>query len=185
MSLLRLERAAIVVPFRLPFTLLTLAVLASVRALDAVRRTANCPRRAIEQVGFAPRDLLGFGWGRLFNSALFTHGELEFWAAVAMVLFAVGIAEWFTGTAFAAVTFWGVHLLTLIVESVFVALPLKLAGLAIGAQILDLRDVGPSAGYVGALGVVCAMLPDAGDTRRRQPSSACSCTSALRLTLTT
>ncbi|HEY7801191.1 MAG TPA: hypothetical protein VIE40_00825 [Dehalococcoidia bacterium] len=158
MSLIRLERAAIVVPFRLPFTLLTLAVLA---AFGLWTRSAysELPRRAIEQVGFAPRDLLGFGWGRLFNSALFTHGELEFWAAVAMVLFAVGIAEWFTGTAFAAVTFWGVHLATLIVESVFVALPLKLAGLAIGAQILDLRDVGPSAGYVGALGVVCAMLP--------------------------
>ena len=79
------------------------------------------------------------------NSALFTHGGLEFWLAVAMVLFAVGLAEWFAGSAFAALTFWGVHLLTLVLESL-VVLPMKLIGLGIGAQILELRDVGPSAG---------------------------------------
>jgi hypothetical protein len=158
MSLLRLERIAITLPLRVPFTLLTLAVLATF-GLWTRAAYSELPGHAIDQVGFAPRDLLGLGWGRLVNSALFTHGELEFWVAVAMVLVAVGVAEWFAGTAFAAITFWGVHVATLVVESLLVALPMKLAGLALGAQIVGLRDVGPSAGYVGALGVVCAMLP--------------------------
>ncbi|MBF6600521.1 MAG: hypothetical protein IVW36_08430 [Dehalococcoidia bacterium] len=158
MPFLRFERIAIRAPFRVPFTLVTLAVLAFF-AVQSRSAFGELPERAIERVGFAPYDLLAFDWGRIFNSALFTRGGVEFWAAVAMVLLAVGIAEWFAGTAFAALTFWGVHLLTLVVESVLVALPLKLAGVAIGAQIVELRDVGPSAGYVGALGVVCAMLP--------------------------
>lgn len=145
-------------PLRVPFTLVTLAALV-LRAWRTDTIEAGLSHHVLARAGFAPEDLFEFGWHRLFSSALFTHGPLEFWAAVLMILFAVGVVERVAGTAIAAITFWGVHLLTLIAESVFVALPLKLAGLDVGAQIASLRDVGPSAGYVGALGLLCALLP--------------------------
>ena len=119
----------------------------------------DLPRRVLQRVGFAPRDLLSFGWQRLISSAFFTHGRWEFWIAVVMIALALGAAEWATGTIWAFVTFWGVHLVTLVGESLLIALPLKLAGLSIGVQLSDVRDVGPSAGYVGALGLACALLP--------------------------
>ncbi|MHB8685531.1 MAG: hypothetical protein ACYC9X_14540 [Dehalococcoidia bacterium] len=145
-------------PARVPFTLLMLAAL-GVRAWRTDSGAADLPQRVLQRVGFAPRDLLSFSWRRLISSALFTHGRMEFWVAVVMVVAAVGILEWSGGTIVAAVTFWGVHVVTLLVESLFVALPLKLAGAGIGARLSDVRDVGPSAGYVGALGLLCALLP--------------------------
>ena len=145
-------------PLRVPFTLLTLAALA-LRGWHTDTVVGALPRRVLSRAGFAPDDLLAFGWHRLFSSALFTHGPLEFWVAVLMIVVVVGLIERLAGTIVAALTFWGVHLLTLIAESLFVALPLKFAGLHIGAQIASVRDVGPSAGYVGALGLLCALLP--------------------------
>ncbi len=53
----------------------------------------------------------------------------------------------------------GVHRVTLLAESLLIALPLALTGVGAGKDLSDVRDVGPSAGYVAALGLVCAMLP--------------------------
>jgi hypothetical protein len=142
---------------RLPFTLITLGLLGGF-AIASGSIDARLPHMVVQRVGFAPRDLPDFDWSRIINSALFTHGGLEFWGAALMIVLAVGVAEWFAGTAFATATFWGVHVATLILESAL-ALPMKLGGLGIGEQILDVRDVGPSAGYVAALGAVCALLP--------------------------
>jgi hypothetical protein len=113
----------------------------------------------LQHVGFAPQDLLLFSWRRLISSAMFTHGRLEFWAAIAMIVLAVGAAELMVGTLRTAATFWGVHLIALLTESLLIALPLALAGVGAGKDLSDVRDVGPSAGYVAALGLVCAMLP--------------------------
>jgi hypothetical protein len=145
-------------PLRVPFTTLSLVGL-WLRALRTDTTSNDLPRRILQSVGFAPRDLLAFGWRRLISSALFTHGRWEFWIAIVMIALAVGVAEWVTGTVRAFATFWGVHLATLLSESLLIALPLKLAGIPLGVQLSDVRDVGPSAGYVGALGLVCALLP--------------------------
>jgi hypothetical protein len=40
-----------------------------------------------------------------------------------------------------------------------VTLPLHLVNSALGTALFVARDVGPSAGYVGCLGLVCARLP--------------------------
>lgn len=145
-------------PLRVPFTIVSLVGL-WLRALLTDTASNDLPRRVLQSVGFAPRDLLAFGWQRLISSALFTHGRWEFWIAIVMIALAVGAAEWVAGTVRAFATFWGVHLATLLSESLLIALPLKLAGVPLGVQLSDVRDVGPSAGYVGALGLVCALLP--------------------------
>ncbi len=143
---------------RLPFTILALAGLL-IRGIYTGSAYTMLPHRVIQRVGFAPEDLLDFGWRRLITSAFFTHGGSEFWLAVTMIALAVGVSEWFGGTRRIVATFWGVHLITLIAEALLIALPLKFAGAQIGAQLSHLRDVGPSAGYVGALGLACALLP--------------------------
>jgi hypothetical protein len=142
----------------LPFTLVSLAgfVAQAVRTDTAV---SQAPQRVLDRVGFAPKDLLVFGWSRLINSAIVTHGAMEFWLAVAMIVFVVGGVELLTGSVRAVVTFWGVHIATLLIESLLIALPLALAGVAAGRNISDVRDVGPSAGYLGVLGLLCALLP--------------------------
>jgi hypothetical protein len=145
-------------PLRVPFTIILILGL-WLRAWRTNSAAHDLPRRVLQRVGFAPRDLLSFGWRRLISSAFFTHGRWEFWIAVVMISLALGVAEWATGTVWAFVTFWGVHLATLLSESLLIALPLKLAGVPIGAQLSDVRDVGPSAGYIGALGLACALLP--------------------------
>jgi hypothetical protein len=145
-------------PLRVPFTIVVILSL-WLRAWRTDSASHDLPRRVLQRVGFAPRDLLSFSWRRLISSAFFTHGRWEFWIAVAMIALALGAAEWATGTIWAFVTFWGVHLATLLSESLLIALPLKLAGAPIGAQLSDVRDVGPSAGYIGALGLACAFLP--------------------------
>jgi hypothetical protein len=75
-----------------------------------------------------------------------------------MVAFAVGLAEWLTGPLRAALTFWGVHLSTLVIESLVVVFPLHFLGMTLGSLVALSRDVGPSAGYFGALGLLSANL---------------------------
>ncbi len=144
--------------FRVPFTLVAMGGLA-IRAIRTNSASGELPQRVLQRVGFAPRDLLLFGWHRLISSAMFTHGGVEFWGGLCMIGLAVGLTEWISGTVRAFATFWGVHLVTLLVESLLIALPLQLAGLHFGTQLSDIRDVGPSAGYFGALGLACALLP--------------------------
>ena len=112
----------------------------------------------LERVGFAPNDLVTLNLERLFTSAVVTSGGRVFWEALGMIVFAVGLAEWRTSSLRAASTFWGVHLLTLILSSFAVSLPLHWAGVKIGTLVALSRDVGPSAGYFAALGLVAATL---------------------------
>ncbi len=144
--------------FRVPFTVIAIGGL-TIRAIRTNTTSGELPQRVLQRVGFAPRDLLLFGWHRLISSAMFTHGGVEFWGGLFMIGLAVGFTEWISGTVRAFATFWGVHLVTLLAESLLIALPLQLAGLHFGTQLSDIRDVGPSAGYFGALGLACALLP--------------------------
>ena len=142
---------------RFPFTLTMLALL-GLTAIWTGTHTAAISANWLDCLGFAPIDLLALDLGRLFTSALVTSGGLVFWEALAMVAFAVGLSEWLTGTRRAALTFWGVHLSTLIFESLVVALPMHWIGMSLGSLVALSRDVGPSAGYFGALGLVSAHL---------------------------
>jgi hypothetical protein len=64
----------------------------------------------LDGLGFAPQDLWLLRLERLFTSALITYGGWVFWQAIGMTVFAVGLAEWLTGTPRTLLTFWGVHL---------------------------------------------------------------------------
>jgi hypothetical protein len=115
--------------------------------------------RWINRFGYAPRDLWFFRWDRLILSALVTSGGSVFWIALGMVAFTSGTAERVTGTRRAALTFWGVHLATLLIQSLVFSLPLHQLGFSQARALFFSRDVGPSAGYMGSLGLVSARLP--------------------------
>lgn len=140
------------------FTCLTLLALILI-ALATNTHVSELSTRWLHRLGFAPRDLLRLQWGRMLTSALLTSGGTSFWLSLAMVLIAVGAAEWLAGTRRAGCTFWGVHLLTLLLEAWIIAVPLRLYDGALGAALSVARDVGPSAGYFGCLGLACARLP--------------------------
>jgi len=142
---------------RFPFTLAMLALLGPVAILTNTHAT-EISAQWQQRLGFAPIDLLALDFGRLFTSALVTAGGRVFWEALGMIAFAVGLAEWMTGTQRAALTFWGVHLSTLLLESLVFALPMHFLGVTLGSLVALSRDVGPSAGYFGALGLVSARL---------------------------
>ena len=142
---------------RLPFTL-TMLVLMGLTAILTNTHAATISAEWLDRLGFAPVDLFALDLGRLFTSALVTSGGRVFWEALGMVTFAVGLAEWLTGPLRAALTFWGVHLSSLVIESLVVVFPLHLLGMTFSSLVALSRDVGPSAGYFGALGLVSARL---------------------------
>lgn len=142
---------------RFPFTLTMLGLLTLAAFLTSTH-SGPLSTQWLDRVGFAPADLLALDVGRIFTSAVVTSGGVVFWEALAMVAFAVGLAEWRTSSRRAALTFWGVHLLTLILASFTVSLPLHWSGVLMGSLVALSRDVGPSAGYFGALGLAVATL---------------------------
>lgn len=142
---------------RLPFTL-TMLVLLGLTAILTNTQVTTISAEWLDRLGFAPVDLFALDLGRLFTSALVTSGGRVFWEALGMIAFAVGLAEWLTGPLRAALTFWGVHLSTLVIESLVVVFPLHFLGMMLGSLVALSRDVGPSAGYFGALGLVSANL---------------------------
>jgi len=112
----------------------------------------------LNRVGFAPNDLWYWRFERIFTSALVTSGGLVFWQAMFFVAVAVGIAEWMTDWKRVAITFWGSHLLVLILLSLVISLALhQLQSLGVAASEIA-RDVGPSAGYFACLGLISARL---------------------------
>jgi hypothetical protein len=143
---------------RFPFTLLMLVVLGAT-AVSTNTHLSTLTKGWLSRLGYAPRDLWLFNWERLITSALVTFGQSVFWQAMGMIALAVGAAEWLAGTKRTAVTFWGVHLTTLLSESLLIALPLHLSGSTTGTALILARDVGPSAGYFGCLGLASRRLP--------------------------
>lgn len=142
---------------RIPFTLLTLAGL-FIAALVTNTTFQNITHNWLNRTGFAPNDLWYGNIERMFSSALVTSGGIVFWEALFFLIFAVGLAEWITGWKRTAATFWGVHLLALILLSLIISLGMhQLRDFGLEASEV-VRDVGPSAGYFACLGLVSAQL---------------------------
>jgi len=106
---------------RVPFTLLMLAGLAFA-ALVTNTYFREITRHWLNRTGFASNDLWYWRLERMFTSALVTLGGKIFWVAILMVAVIVGLAEWMTGWRRTAATFWGVHLLTLVLLSLIISL---------------------------------------------------------------
>ncbi len=143
---------------RIPFTLLMLGLLL-LAAWWTHSYIEELALSWINRLGFAPRDFWLLRWERLILSALVTSGGSVFWVALGMVAITSGVAEWTTSTWRAALTFWGVHLATLLIESLIFILPLHQLGFAQARALFFSRDVGPSAGFMGSLGLVSSGLP--------------------------
>src|SRR5512139_3857974 len=128
---------------RVPFTLAMLFSLL-VTALLTNTYFDRITHHWLNRTGFAPDDLWYWRLERLFTSALVTSGGKVFWEAMFFIAFAVGLAEWMTGWRRTAGTFWGIHLLALILLSLIISLSLRqLRDFGIAASEVA-RDVGPS-----------------------------------------
>jgi hypothetical protein len=143
---------------RIPFTLCMVIILLLV-AWGTQSYFKELARDWVSRLGFAPHDFWFFRWERLILSALVTSGGAIFWFALGMVAITSGVAEWKTGSRRAALTFWGVHLVTLVLESLMFLLPLRQLGFIQARALFFSRDVGPSAGYMASLGLVTTFLP--------------------------
>ncbi len=106
-----------------------------------------------EQAGYSPRHLWEGQLHRIFTSLLFTAGGRRFYASLLMFALSVGWIEREYGTRGAMLTFFGVHVATQLILAVAVAGPLVGLGTDHGRFLLEARDVGPSAGYYGCLGL--------------------------------
>ncbi len=141
----------------LPFTLIMMVGLI-LFAIFTNSYFTQISRHWINRIGFAARDFRYLRFERMFTSAMVTSGGKVFWQALLLVGLFVGLAEWFTGTKRATLTFWGVHLLTLVLLSLIVSLALhQLRDFGLAASEFE-RDVGPSAGYFACLGLLSAQL---------------------------
>ena len=136
---------------RLPFTSILLITIFAIAIGTGTLVTPIDP--ALRRIfGFAPIHLPGLEWYRLFTSALLTTGGSALYTSTATLAIAVGAAEWVHGTRRTLAVFWGVHLATLLLSSLVLALPLSSAGVVRGRLLAHASDVGPSAGYFGCLG---------------------------------
>jgi hypothetical protein len=140
-----------------PFTVATCVLIVFAGFLSYTAAGQTISRSALRQFGSSPRDLLALNIGRVITSAFVTDGGLVFWMALALTALFVGAAEHFTDTATAALVFWGAHFASFSVTGL-VTLALGVAGSRLGMLLFVTRDVGPSAGYVGCLGLalVCS-----------------------------
>jgi hypothetical protein len=142
---------------RVPFTLVMLFAI-SVVGLLTNTYVESITQHWLNRVGFAPNDLWYWRLDRVFASALVTSGKMVFWEALFFIAISVGLAEWMTGWKRTAATFWGVHLLALVLLSVIFSWAAhQMPDIGLEAVILA-RDVGPSAGYFACLGLVSARL---------------------------
>jgi hypothetical protein len=84
---------------------------------------------------------------------------VTFWFTLGMVAFTSGVAEWKTGTLRSGLTFWGVHFITLVLEGLIFSIPMRQLSFTQERALFFSRNVGPSAGYMGCLGLITTFLP--------------------------
>jgi hypothetical protein len=141
----------------LPFTLSLLAAMIVISILTGTNLD-QISAHWVNSLGFAPHDLLLLRWERLITSALITSGGVVFWEAMGMIALAVGLSELRFGWRPTAVTFWGVHLITLFGTSLLIIIFRRVNSDPLTMALASGRDVGPSAGYFACLGFVIASL---------------------------
>jgi hypothetical protein len=143
---------------RLPFTLalLLVVIVAALKTSTIGGKLSNSWRR---RVGYAPRDLWILEVWRIVTSALVTSGGRSFWQALFLIAMTVGAIEWIAGTLWAVLVFWGVHMATMVIESLLLSGSLVTSGISKNRVIETSRDVGSSAGYFGSLGFALSFLP--------------------------
>lgn len=139
---------------KFPTTLSLLAIL-SLTAILTNTHVQALPDFLLQQTGFAPLDLIKLDIKRMASSLFVTTDPAVFMLAFAMIAISAGLAEAKTSSLRTALTFFGVHSLSLIGVSL-IALPLHWLNIAEGTLIALSRDVGPSAGYFGVLGLALA-----------------------------
>ena len=105
--------------------------------------------------GHSPAILLDGGWLRLITSLVLTAGGEKFFASLAMLAACVGVAEYRCGTMRSFLTFFGTHIVTLLLQLLLIQAAASL-GTHVGQLLMHTCDVGPSAGYYGCLGLVVA-----------------------------
>ncbi|QDU92532.1 rhomboid family intramembrane serine protease [Lignipirellula cremea] len=109
-------------------------------------------------LGFSPQHLIKGDAHRLFTSLFLTAGGARFYASLLMLVLIVGAAERRHPSLTVALVFLGVHLTTLLALSLL-ALAMDWRGSYYGELLAEARDVGPSAGYYGCLGLALHGLP--------------------------
>ncbi len=112
-----------------------------------------------DRIGFASSDLFTWGWERIFTSAMVTSGGKWFWMPFGLMLGLTSIAEWLSGSRKTALAFWLSHLGATIGESLLTGLVVQFTSSGLLHQLHNLRDVGPSAGYFGCIGLIVAHIP--------------------------
>jgi hypothetical protein len=153
---MKFVRESLLIVRRLPFTI-AIVLLLVFMALVTETHVKPLTLDWLNVLGFGAHDLWYLRLERLFTSAVVTQGGRGFWGALGMLAFSVGLAEWLAGTWKTLLTFIGIHLLTLVVEALLIGLAQPFNN----GQVLALfwvRDVGPSAGYFGCLGLACASI---------------------------
>jgi hypothetical protein len=143
---------------RIPFTL-TLLTAMGIVAIMTDAHLAPLEARWLDRFGFASTDLFAVDLGRIATSAITTHGQAIFWRALVAVSILVGLAEWRSGTRQTLFVFSATHALTLVALAVFVRFGLRVWHPPLADVLEATRDVGPSAGYFGCLGMICSSLP--------------------------
>jgi hypothetical protein len=143
---------------RLPFTLIVLITM-SLIGVATSSILVDLSQHLFGHLAFSARDLWALRWQRLFTSSLVTTGGPAFWEGLAFIAVSVTPAEWLSGTWWAVGTFWSVHIVSLVLESLLIALPLHQLDPALGTALFVSRDVGPSNAGFGCLGLACARLP--------------------------
>ncbi|MEZ6032955.1 MAG: rhomboid family intramembrane serine protease [Planctomycetaceae bacterium] len=107
-------------------------------------------------VGFSAMSLANLQWHQTLTSLVFTAGERQFAQSILMLCISVGLCERKFGSRTAVLVFFISHVVVTIGLALCVVLPLHLYGVEWATALASERDVGPSAGYYGCLGIVVA-----------------------------
>ena len=142
---------------RIPFTIILLMVLI-VAGIYGRTHMGPIDERVHGDFGHSPQLLWAGGVYRLITSPLLTAGGVRFYASLFMLGIAVGWAELQFGFWKTLLVFVGIHLTTLLIMFGGIALALSLIESHRGHLLWYARDVGPSAGYYGCLGLAITSL---------------------------
>jgi phosphatidylglycerol lysyltransferase len=145
------------IPRRIPFTLVTVAIILIVSAVTGTMARPADPG-TLAHWGFGWQDLQQ---GRLGPLLLAPFQVLRPYMVVSIItslLLFLGACEYLLGTARAAVSFWVGHLIGFL-GGLLLLWGLRQAGLPLAAALMAHRDLGASNGAFGALGAAAAYLP--------------------------